>query len=88
VVRTNAGASEVRSPEHIAAEEVREAVLKVVSESFGVGRDECAAGVARAFGFERAGARIREWAIKAVDAAVREGAVEVVGEGTLVLPRR
>jgi very-short-patch-repair endonuclease len=88
VVRTNAGASEVRSPEHIAAEEVREAVLKVVSESFGVGRDECAAGVARAFGFERAGARIREWALKAVDAAVREGAVEVVGEGTLVLPRR
>jgi len=88
VVRTNAGALEARDPEHIAAEEVREAVLQVVSESFGIAREECAVGVARAFGFERAGAKIREWAGKAVDAAVAEGAVEVVGDGTLVLPRR
>jgi len=88
VPRTNVGASEERTPAHIAPEEVRQAVLDVVSASFGLTRAECVAEVARAFGFERTGSRLRAWAEKAVDAALAEGAVTVVGDQTLVLPRQ
>ena len=88
VVRTNAGAAEPRVPEHIAPEEARQAVLDVVSASFGVTRDECVVEVARAFGFERTGKKIREWVGRALDAALRDGAVEIAGEQTLVLAPR
>ena len=58
--RTDVSSASLRKPEMIAPSEVRQAILYLVAENLGVGRDEILSMVVRALGFKATGAKLKD----------------------------
>ena len=58
--RTDVTSANLKKPEMIPPSEVRQAILHLVAEHVGVGRDEIPSMVARALGFKATGAKLKD----------------------------
>lgn len=74
----------VRSINHISKEEIAEAMLQIVSKSFGITTNDLYSVTARVFGFSRTGGNISNAMQQACDYLVESGVVKNLN-GKIVL---
>jgi len=79
-------AETVRSIKHICAREIEAGLLQITKAAYGIERADLIVATARAFGFNRAGAEIREALNRGISRLLRESKLEKSENGELRFP--
>jgi very-short-patch-repair endonuclease len=78
--RSQVGSSTLRKPEMLPPDEIDEAVLRLVDENFGAGRDDLVQAVSRVFGYAATSAQLRQVLMDGLDRLVGCGALIEKGQ--------
>ena len=73
--RNDVSSASLRKPEMIAPSEVRRAILCLIAENVGLGRDEILSMVVRALGFKSTGAKLKDTIEHALERMVEDSLV-------------
>jgi very-short-patch-repair endonuclease len=78
--RSQVGSNTLRKPEMLPPSEIEEAMLRVVDDNFGAGRDDLVHAVSRLFGYAATSAVLRQVLLEGTDRLTAAGALVVKGD--------